>query len=316
MWEGNYSIGPGIAVEPPRARILARIFHTLSVGSGDPALGLDIFQLVWDGIGDWKGLIGEARKQPNHRLQLRRRQIHRGAGPKDDRLFGAKAWPALRTALGDLCWLLNRGYASRSALELVGNRYSLVSRQRMAVGRCACTDEAAAHRQQRQVRPERVRGQELWLDGYNVLSILESALAGGIILLGRDGCCRDIAGIHRRYRKVQETVPALRLVGELTREWGVTQCHWWLDQPVSNSGRLRALLLEAAVQSGWNWRVDLVPNPDRLLADSGEIVATSDSVILDHCQGWLNFTRLAIACRVPQARLVDLSLERVAPVPE
>src|SRR5437867_12462670 len=127
MWEGNYSIGPGIADEPPRARILARIFHTLSVGSGDPALGLDIFQLVWDGVGDWKGLIGEARKQPKQRLQFRRRQIHRGPDHYDDRLFGAKAWPALPTARGDLCWKLNRGHASRSALELVGNRYSLLT---------------------------------------------------------------------------------------------------------------------------------------------------------------------------------------------
>ena len=46
-----------------------------------------------------------------------------------------------------------------------------------------------------------------------VRSVLESALAGGIVLPGRDGCCRDIAGIHRRYRKVDETMPALALVG-------------------------------------------------------------------------------------------------------
>ena len=67
---------------------------------------------------------------------------------------------------------------------------------------------------QLRVEPGQLAGHELWLDGYNVLTILESALAGGIVLLCRDGCCRDIAGIHRRYRKVTETLPVLRMVGE------------------------------------------------------------------------------------------------------
>ena len=80
--------------------------------------------------------------------------------------------------------------------------------------------------------PAAVRGRELWLDGYNVLTVLESALAGGVVLLGRDGCCRDIAGIHRRYRKVNETVPGLHLVGEAVTAWGVSCCRWWLDKPV------------------------------------------------------------------------------------
>ena len=92
----------------------------------------------------------------------------------------------------------------------------------MAVARYACSAQDAQRRQQLRVEPAQLRGQELWLDGYNVLTILESALAGGLVLLGRDGCCRDIAGIHRRYRKVNETLPALALVGETAAAWGIT----------------------------------------------------------------------------------------------
>ncbi|MBM3835354.1 MAG: DUF434 domain-containing protein [Verrucomicrobia bacterium] len=50
--------------------------------------------------------------------------------------------PALYAATHDLRWLLDHGYAAHSSIELVGNRYNLSSRQRMAVGRCACSDEA------------------------------------------------------------------------------------------------------------------------------------------------------------------------------
>ena len=238
---------------------------------------------------------------------MARNQSHRGPAPKDEKLFGARQLPALRAAKQDLCWLLDHGYASHSATEIVGNRHDLTSRQRMAVGRCACSAEAAQNRRRRELAPAEVRGRELWLDGYNVLTVLESALSGGVVLLGRDGCCRDIAGIHRRYRKVNETAPVLRMVGETVADWGVTCCRWWLDKPVSNSGRLKALIHETAAAAGWNTTVELVFNPDRVLWESEQVIATSDGVVLDRCRQWMNLTRHIIFERIPQARVVDLS---------
>jgi len=238
-----------------------------------------------------------------------RHQTHRGLAPQDERLFAARQLPALRAAAADLCWLLDRGYALRSAVELVGNRHVLTARQRMAVARCACSQQDAQQRRQRQVESGQLRGQELWLDGYNVLSILESALAGGIVLLGRDGCCRDIAGIHRRYRKVNETIPVLRLVGEVAAAWGVRCCRWWLDRPVSNSGRLKALILDVAGQAGWNMAVALAFSPDRVLSQTDQVIATSDGIVLDRCQRWVNLCRLLITQQIPEVKLVDLSFE-------
>jgi len=240
-----------------------------------------------------------------------RHQSHRGPASKDERLFAARQLPALRAATCDLCWLLDHGYASHSATELVGNRHNLTSRQRMGVSRCACSREAAQHRHALQLAPAAVRGRELWLDGYNVLTVLESALSGGVVLLGRDGCCRDIAGIHRRYRKVNETVPALHMVNETIASWSVAACRWWLDKPVSNSGRLKALINEIASGAGWNMSVELVFNPDRVLWESEHVIATSDGVVLDRCRQWVNLTRHVIAEHIPQARLVDLSPEDV-----
>jgi len=241
------------------------------------------------------------------RLNVPHKQNHRGLSPKDERLFAAARQPALREALAELSWLLHRGYALRSALDLVGNRHALVTRQRMAVMRCACADQALARRLERQVTPECLRGQELWLDGYNVLTILEVAQAGGVILLGRDGCCRDVLGVHRRYRKVEETLPVLSLLGEFAVHWGVSVVRWCLDQPVSNSGRLKALLGDVAAKAGWTWEVELAFNADRVLARSAHVVATSDAVILDRCRRWVNLTRWLILNRIPQACLVDFT---------
>ena len=238
---------------------------------------------------------------------MARHQTHRGPAPQDERLFAARQFPALRAAAADLCWLLDRGYAAHSAVELVGNRHNLTSRQRNAVTRYACAEEELRHREQLRVEPARLAGRELWLDGYNVLTVLESALAGGIVLLCRDGCCRDIAGIHRRYRKVSETLPVLRLVSEAAAAWGVSRCRWWLDKPVSNSGRLRTAILEAAAAAGWNMAAELTFSPDHVLSHTDEIIATSDGVVLDRCQRWVNLARQLIVEHVPRARLLDLS---------
>lgn len=238
---------------------------------------------------------------------MARHQTHRGLAPKDERLFADRQLPALHAAAADLCWLLDRGYAARSALELVGNRHNLTSRQRMAVSRYACSDEDVRRRERLRLEPVKLRGQELWLDGYNILTVLESALAGGLVILGRDGCCRDIAGIHRRYRKVTETNPALRLVGEAASTAGVSVCRWWLDKPVSNSGRLKTLILETAKTAGWNMEVELTFSPDHVLSHTDQIIATSDGIVLDRCQRWVNFAQIIIADRIPQVRLLDLT---------
>lgn len=213
----------------------------------------------------------------------------------------------MRQAAGDLCWLLNRGYALTSSVELVGNRYELVRRQRIAVGRCVCSDAARLRRRQHEVSVAQIRGGEVWLDGYNILNVLESALAGAVILRGRDDCCRDMAGTHGGYRAVEETMPALHLLGELVDGWEGTRCCWFLDKPVSNSGRLKHVLLELATRKGWGWEVELVFSPDKVLAETPHAVVTSDSVILDRCSQWINLAGLIIDSQIPQAHVVDLS---------
>jgi hypothetical protein len=234
------------------------------------------------------------------------RQSHRGSAAEDGTLFAEVEFPKLRAAAADLCWLLDRDYAPRSALELVGNRYTLAVRQRMAVARYACSEVDARRRRERRIEPQQLRGKELWVDGYNVLTLIESALSGGVVLPGRDGCLRDIAGIHRRYRKVTETMPALRLIGEHVAEWGVSMCRWWLDKPVSNSGRLKTLILEAANANGWAMEVELVFSPDHVLSHTEHAVATSDGVILDRCVAWVNVAEEIIRESVRSAWVVDL----------
>lgn len=235
------------------------------------------------------------------------KRAHRGPHPEDGRLFAPEAWPALREATADLCWLLSRRYALPSATKLVGDRYQLQQRQRVAVARCACSEEACQRRATHRTAIEQLRGGWLLIDGYNVLTSIEAALAGGVILAARDGCYRDMASVHGTFRCVEETAPALELLGTFLIDVPAAEVVWYLDSPVSNSGRLRGMILTLAQEHGWNWRVELVNDPDRRLSQAADVVATTDSAILDRCQNWLNLAREVIDAQTPGANIVDLS---------
>lgn len=235
------------------------------------------------------------------------RRRHRGPHPQDAELFGEAQLPSLGRAVADLSWLLSRDYALPSSLKLVGDRYQLKDRQRTAVSRCACSDEQLARRRRHQVSIAQVCGCEVWIDGYNLLTTLEAALAGGVLLVGRDGCLRDMASMHGSYRRVAETMPAIALIGNLLTLWRAGPCRWLLDRSVSNSGRLRGMLLEAAQTRLWDWSVDLAADPDPILASASVIVATADSEILNHADRWFSAAALAIAAELADAWIVDLS---------
>jgi hypothetical protein len=234
-------------------------------------------------------------------------RTHRGLDPRDGSAFAEPVRPKLIEAVHDLSWLLSRGYAERSASKLVGDRLSLTERQRMAVKRSACSDASLSRRRAHQCSLEQLRGRTLLIDGFNVLTTLEGALSGGVILLGSDGAYRDLLGVHGSYRKVLETRPALILLGELLAARGVAPVVWYLDSPVSNSGRLKKEILDIASTRGWQWEVELVFNPDPILSQSADFVATADSAILDRCSGWVALAREAIEAAVPSAFVVDLA---------
>lgn len=233
------------------------------------------------------------------------RRTHRGQHPEDARLFGPDAIGRLRSAAADLAWLLSRGYAPASSLKLVGDRYQLEARQRTAVARCTCSDEDLARRRAHETAADALEGRPLWLDGYNVLTTIEAALAGGIVLAGRDGTYRDMASMHGSFRKVAETRPAVELIGQATARLGVCGCRWLLDRPVSNSGRLKGLIEELAHAGGWAWQVELVADPDALLSETDQIVTTADSAILDRAAAWFNLARATIDLYLPDAAVLD-----------
>lgn len=218
----------------------------------------------------------------------------RGKHPKDEASFHPDRVPDLLAASCDLAWLKSGGYADPSSLKLTGDRYSLDARQRSAVARSTCSDEQLVGRKKLLVGHENIKGGTIYIDGFNLLTSIEAALGDGILLIGRDGFLRDMSSMHGNYRVLDDTEAAIKIIHRFLAGFEPGKIHWFLDTPVSNSGRLKSKILDLA-----DVEVELVPDPDQVLkqitVSEEHIIITADSGILDRCGFRVNTAREIVA---------------------
>lgn len=229
--------------------------------------------------------------------------VKRGYEPKDAVEFGSNMVEKLNAAGQELAFLINRGYDVKSASTFIGNHHLLSERQRLALARIISSEDALKARKQKELlqAPE-----SLVLDGFNTIITLEVALSGSLLLAGMDGTIRDLAGLRGTYRIVDKTVMAVELLLAHFENHGVKEALFYLDQQVSNSGRLRSLLLDKAQGRQVDIQVELHPSVDGMLSRM-ERVVTSDAIILDKCGSWYNLNRSIINFTIPNAWILHLN---------
>ncbi|WP_299435253.1 DUF434 domain-containing protein [uncultured Aquimarina sp.] len=230
---------------------------------------------------------------------------NRGKEASDDRLFGdPKMQEKLREAAKDMCYLLSRGFAEKSSLQLVGNRYRLNARQQRALQGMSASEEQTVLRRERSTAISNLKDRTVAIDGFNLLIIIENAMSGAYVFKGLDGCYRDVSGVHGSYKRVKKTEEALLLIGNTLKELNVTTIVWYFDTPVSNSGRLKTKLKELAEKYQFPWTIYLDNNPDTVLADSDDIVISSDAWVLDRANQNFNLGAYLIEKLIPEASIV------------
>lgn len=234
-------------------------------------------------------------------------QKHRGQHPQDHLLFAKKWELPFGQAAKDLSYLLERGYGENSGVKIVGDRYRLNARQRKALLRLVSTPSSIEKRLGLQLSTSHLKDKVVVVDGFNLIIFVESILSNGIILACMDGVYRDIASVHGSYKRVVETGAALNLLGQVFEKLGVEEVRWFLDAPVSNSGRLKQFLEVEAADNNFNWTIDLVPDPDKTLVEITEnvVAVSSDSWILDRVSHWANINAYLIETELPNARIFD-----------
>lgn len=214
---------------------------------------------------------------------------NRGKNTGDDTLFASeKQINKLRSAVQDMQYLLTREYPEKATSELVGNRYRLKTRQIQALRGASASEGQLHNRKRKELEASDLTEKTIYLDGFNVLILLESLLSEAYIFEGADGCFRDLSGVHGTYKRVNQTLRAVEAVAAFYHKNHIQKLVWIFDQPVSNSGRIKQIILEFATENNLNWEAELQYNPDKFLAESSEIIVSSDAWILDHCKEWFN----------------------------
>lgn len=216
---------------------------------------------------------------------------NRGKEGRDDLLFGdPKMQLKIREAVTDVSYLLSRGFAEKSSVQLVGNRYRLNARQQKAVQGMSASTAQVTQRKSTHVPLDQLKDQTVIIDGFNILIILESFFSGAYVFKGMDDSYRDVSSVHGTYKRVKQTQEVLIAVGDFLQKAQVKEVIWVFDQPVSNSGQMKTLLSTLSRKHTYPWQILLAYNPDKLLAESNHIIASSDAWILDRAAQWFNLS--------------------------
>ena len=203
----------------------------------------------------------------------------RGYVPTDEKEFKGDNLNKLYNASEDLVYLLNRGYKIKGASTFIGNHYLLSERQRLALIRGISKNDDIKTRKYKEVI-DFSGAKVIYIDGFNIIITLEVALSNSLIIKAMDETIRDLAGLRGTYSVIDKTEIAIKLIGDFLLEHKIEKTVFYLDKPVSNSGRLKMKILEIFKDTELQIEVENIDNVDSVLK-SKENVVTSDAIILD-----------------------------------
>lgn len=218
--------------------------------------------------------------------------IRRGFVEADKENFSGKALDKLYKAGEDLFFLLNRGYKIKGASTFVGNHYLLSERQRLAIVRGVSPNESLINRRGKEIRGN-LKGSSVNIDGFNTIITLEVALSNSSIIRGMDNTIRDLAGLRGTYKIIDKTEEAIKLIGRILEEKEVEKAIFYLDYPVSNSGRLKEKIYDILKNYDFSTEVINISNVDSVLETLDNVIS-SDGIILDKCKSWINLNNIII----------------------
>ncbi|MDI9218455.1 DUF5616 domain-containing protein [Clostridium tertium] len=135
---------------------------------------------------------------------------------------------------------------------------------------------------------------------------LEVALCNSLIIKSMDETIRDLAGLRGTYSVIDKTEVAIKLIGEFLLKHKIEKAIFYLDEPVSNSGRLKMKILE--VLEGLELQIEVwnIDNVDSVLK-SKENVVSSDAIILDNCISWINLNMYIIQEKISNKNCIDFT---------
>ena len=152
--------------------------------------------------------------------------------------------------------------------------------------RAVSSEESVKMRKNKEIQSI-LPGSVVNIDGFNTIITLEVALSDSVLLRCMDGTIRDLAALRGTYRLIDKTETAIMLIGRILEKNKVSKAIFYLDAPVSNSGRLKQKIIELLSPFTFEVQAEVINNVDAVLETLDNVI-TSDAIILDKCVSWIN----------------------------
>ena len=214
---------------------------------------------------------------------------------------------AFIAAARDYRMLLDKDYPVDASLKLVGDRYRLSHNGRMMLYRGILSLKASQINLAKLIRSPWERA-SLGVDGYNILFTLMNYMHGHPMFIATDGFLRDVGGAHGRIADHRGFERMAEIAAEYLAALNLESLTFFLDAPVSSSGRQAGFLREAFTQRSMNAEVRLENGVDHFLACwEGELIATADSAIIGRTNAHVFDLARAILENQFEARFISLA---------
>lgn len=210
--------------------------------------------------------------------------------PEDLELFCEEELNKMKKASRNLSYLLLENYNKKSSLNFICNRFLFKERQRIAISRAILNPKDIEKIKTKEIKNIK-NIDHVFIDGFNVLILLECIFSDIPILKCNDDVYRDMASLKGDYKISEETNKAITLFFNWLDENNIKKATFYLDEPVSNSKNLKYLLLKLSEQFKVKIEVELKYDVDKTLYEKENII-TGDSIVLLNTKSWINLANL------------------------
>jgi hypothetical protein len=182
-------------------------------------------------------------------------------------------------AKDDLYLLLNMDYPKPYALRFVGDHYGLKNQERYLLSRTVFPKDYILETKRKKTSLKKIKGKEVFVDGYNVIITTESVLMGKTFI-SMDGVLRDIRNVSKKHRITNETIESVDLVLNLLEKYRPSYTQFYLDKMMSKSGKLSEIIREGMEDRDIQGDSETILSVDHVLKNKDGIIATNDSAII------------------------------------
>ena len=212
--------------------------------------------------------------------------VRRGYLPEYESTFRDKGLEALKEAVIDALFLLNRGHSLKRATTIAMEHYQLTDHQRIALTRGLASDVEIKRRARNRLNKDDVCGQTVYLDGFNAIILMESLVSGSPIFRCMDGAIRDLANLKGSYHIIDKTEPAIRLILQALDDLKIQKAVMHIDSPVSNSRNLKMRIQALAQDYRVEVEVHLIDACDKSFYGK-DYVISGDGIVIDFAKTWI-----------------------------